>query len=460
MLRLACEWAYRPALFYSDSWGYLATAHGSGLVSFAPLRPSGYPVVLKILSVAGNGLVATTFVQHLAGLATGTLAYATLYSLGVRRWLATVGGALVVLDAWAIALEQYVLAEAFLGLLLMVAVWASLTGGPRRGGREVALAVAGLCLAAAALMKPVALFAVPAWLIWMAWARVGRRAAAAGVVALVVPLLLYSGVHASVTGTFGLTQSDGWFLYGRVGSIATCNGIKVERAARGLCNRPARAAHEGQSFFMFNHASPAHVALGGISASSKRQAHTNAILRHFALQVIEARPGAYLKLVGGDFLRFMRPGPHARYREDLTVEFPRSAHLHFDERHVRHRLFPGLRTHASAPAGALRAYGKVAHTSRVLVALLTVLSIVALVVGIRRADRRASALWLVWAMALFTLLGAAATASFALRYLVPVVAEIAIAGCLSVELLTSRSPARQAPPGQPRSSEPRSAAGS
>src|SRR5205085_756379 len=118
-------------------------------------------------------------------------------------------------------------------------------------------------------MKPVALFAVLAWLIWMAWARVGRRAAAAGVVALVIPLLLYSGVHASVTGTFGLTQSDGWFLYGRVGSIATCNGIKVEPAARGLCNRPARAAHEGQSFFMFNHASPAHVALGGVCAGGR-----------------------------------------------------------------------------------------------------------------------------------------------------------------------------------------------
>src|SRR5437763_15944233 len=123
------------------------------------MRPSGYPFDLKILSVACNGLVSTTFVQHLAGLATGTLAYATLYSLGVRRWLATVGGALVVLDAWAIALEQYVLAEAFLGLLLMVAVLAALAGGPRRGGRELAPAVAGLCLAAAALIAPVQLVA-------------------------------------------------------------------------------------------------------------------------------------------------------------------------------------------------------------------------------------------------------------------------------------------------------------
>ena len=38
VLRLACEIAYRPALFYSDSWGYLSTAHGKALVSFAHCR--------------------------------------------------------------------------------------------------------------------------------------------------------------------------------------------------------------------------------------------------------------------------------------------------------------------------------------------------------------------------------------------------------------------------------------
>ena len=43
-------------------------------------------------------------------------------------------GALVALDAWAIALEQYVLAEAFFGLLLALCVWASLVAPPRRDG--------------------------------------------------------------------------------------------------------------------------------------------------------------------------------------------------------------------------------------------------------------------------------------------------------------------------------------
>jgi hypothetical protein len=186
---------------------------------------------------------------------------------------------------------------------------------------------------------------------------------------------------------------------------------------------------------MFNRHSPARVAFGGISADSKRQARTNAILRRFAIRVIEKRPGEYAKLVAGDFFGYFRPGPRARYREDATVEFPRTARIRFDDRRTRHRLFPGLQAHAAAPAGALRAYGKVFHTSRPLVALFTLMSLSALALALRRRDPRAPALFLPLAIALFTLLGAAATAGFALRYLVPLAPVAAIAATLSTELL-------------------------
>src|SRR3954466_987589 len=159
LLRIACEIAYRPALFYSDSWGYLSMAHGGGIVSFAPLRPSGYPLILKVL----HWLTLTTVVQHLAGLVVATLVYVTCRALNVRPWLAVVAGAFVALDAWAIALEQYILAEAFFSLALMLAVWASLVA--RRSSVPIALGFAGLCLAAATLMRPVGLFAVPAWIV-------------------------------------------------------------------------------------------------------------------------------------------------------------------------------------------------------------------------------------------------------------------------------------------------------
>jgi Dolichyl-phosphate-mannose-protein mannosyltransferase len=448
LLRLACEVAYRPALFYSDSWGYLSMAHGAGIVTFAPLRPSGYPLILKVL----HWLTLTTVVQHLAGLAVATLAYALLRTLDVRRWVATLAGAFVVLDAWAIALEQYILAEAFFGLALMLAVWASLSvmrfdrDNPDRmrpgAGTPIALGFAGLCLAAAALMRPVGLFAIPAWVVWMLWTRVGARALVAGLTCLIVPLLVYSIAHQSVTGTFGLTQANGWFLYGRVGTIATCDGIDVARDARKLCERPAAAAHENQSWFMFNRRSPARRTFGGISASSTKQAHSDQVLGKFARQVILHRPGDYANLVAGDFFRYLRPGPRAAHREDQTVEFPRSARIHFDDPHIRHRLYPELRTHASAPAGLLRSYAKVFHTSRPLVALALLAALLALLLGPVTHDPRLPALFLAFGVAVGLLLGAALGAGFALRYLVPAVPEIAVAGVLAAESLVAAASAR------------------
>ena len=444
LLRIATEIAYRPALFYSDSWGYLSMAHGSGIVTFAPLRPSGYPLILKVL----QALPVITVAQHLAGLATATLVYVTCRHLGVRRWLATLGGAFVALDAWAIALEQYILAEAFFGLALMLVVWASVAGTTRLDGREprgfrvsghatIAIAFAGLCLAGAALMRPVGLFAAPAWLIWLLWIRPGAQRIAAGLACLLVPLLVYSLAHQHSTGTFGLTQANGWFLYGRIGQVATCDGIDVQPAARKLCDRPRQADHENQSWFMFNRRSPARQAFGGISADSAKQKHTDAILGHFARQVIRERPGDVANLVATDFFKYLRPGPRAAHREDQTVEFPASARIRFDDRQIRRRLYPNLSTHASAPAGALRAYGKVFHTSRVLVALTFLAGIVALIVGWRRRDPRLPALFLAFGISFGILLGAALGAGFALRYLVPAVATLAVLGTLSAESLAS-----------------------
>src|SRR3954465_13302598 len=149
----------------------------------------------------------------------------------------------------------------------------------------------------------------------MVWTPVGVRAFIAGLTCLVVPLVVYSFAHSSVTGSFGLTQANGWFLYGRVGTIASCDGIDVARDARKLCHRPAAAEHENQSWFMFNRRSPARQAFGGISADSAKQARSNRILGKFARQVILERPGDYASLVAGDFLRYLRPGPRPGPRE-------------------------------------------------------------------------------------------------------------------------------------------------
>ena len=416
-LRVAASVSYWPALFYSDSWGYLSMAHGPGIVTFAPLRPSGYPLILEILP---DHLGTVTTLQHLAGLATGTLAYALLVRLGVHRLLATAAAAVVLLDAWAIALEQHILAEAFFTLAIAGAVFLTLW---RERPRAWELAAAGVLLAGASLMRPVGLAAAAVWLLWVILRRLPARTASAGAVAFVVPVVVYCAGHAASTGTFGLTEADGWFLYGRVGEIAQCDELDTRSR---LCTR---TAGEGPNFWIFNRRSPARRVYRRIDGES------NAAVREFAVDVIRERPGEYARIVARDFLKYLRPGPTSRYREDSTIEFPDERPNRFDEDPVRERLYPEL--DVAYPANRLLKSGQpleLIHTSRVLIALLLVASLATL--ALRKGEKRTrSAIALTLAMAVAMLLATSMTAGFALRYLVPEVVLAVVSGTLAVQAL-------------------------
>lgn len=407
LLRGAAELAYWPALFYSDSWGYLSMAEGPGLVTFAPLRPSGYPLALTLLP---GELGAATVAQHVAGMAGGMLVYALLLRLGVGRALAAAAAAVVLLDAWAVALEQHILAEAFFTLALALGAFLTLW---RPMPKTWQLAAAGVLLAGATLMRPVALAATVPWLVYLLWLRPPRRGAVLAVGALALPLVVYSLAHSSATGTFGLTQADGWFLYGRVGEIAT------------------RYEDEGPNFFIFNRRSPARREFPRFDERSNR------IMRARAFDAIRDEPGEYARIVARDFLKYLRPGPRSRYREDSTIEFPARRSARFEDDPARTRLYPGLRPRTSAPNGALRSYAAVFHTSRPLLALMILAAVGAL--ALRRLEKRAAAaVSLTLAMAVAMLVASAMTAGFALRYLVPEVALLVVSGTLSIRALGER----------------------
>lgn len=399
-LRAWAAVSYWPALFYSDSYGYLSMAHGPGIVTFAPLRPSGYPLLLEILP---DDLGTVTTLQHLAGLAGGTLAYALLARLGVNRWLAAAAAAVVLFDAWAIALEQHILAEAFFTVAVAGAVFLSLW---RPQPRWHELMGAGVLLAGATLMRPVGLAAAAVWLAWIIWRQLPARIASAGAVAFVVPVLVYCIGHAAANGTFGLTQADGWFLYGRVGEIATCGEIERRR----LCTRGG----EGPNYWIFNRRSPARREFRRIDADSNRE------VRKVAVDVIKERPGEYARIVARDFAKYLRPGPSSRYREDSTIEFPERRPTRFDRG-------PGPHRAKGYPLEAI-------HTSRILIALLMLASVIAL--AARKAEKRiASAIILTLAMPVAMLLATSMTAGFALRYLVPEVLLTVVSGTLAVQAL-------------------------
>ncbi|MGH2979845.1 MAG: hypothetical protein ACRDLQ_09455, partial [Solirubrobacterales bacterium] len=351
-VRVAVAIAYRPAVFFGDSWAYLDLAYGGSPVGFAPDRPSGYPLLIDLLSPFGRSLGTITTAQHLAGLLTGVLVYALLLRLGVPRWLATAGAAVVLLDAYAIALEQQILAEAFFTLALAGSFFC--VAGRDRG--TAALAASGALLAAAATMRTAALFAVPVWTLYVVWAHRRPRLVVPAALGLMLPLLVYAGWQAADTGRFGLTQADGWFLYGRVGEIADCGDAKVPAATRPLCDRNARDRREGAAYHIWNADGPARRTFGGMSADPDTQARSNDALRGFARAIIRDRPGRYAELVWDDFLRYFTPGARSRGNSDLAVALPQFGRIVRRNEIARDRWFPGFVPHVHPPAKRVRDY--------------------------------------------------------------------------------------------------------
>jgi hypothetical protein len=436
VVRVGVSIAYWPAVFFGDSWSYLNLAYEGG---FAPDRPSGYPQALHLLSVFGRDLGTITIAQHLAGLVTGVLVYALMLRLRLPRWLATAGAALVVLDAYAIALEQQILAEAFFTLALVAAFFFVV-------GRErtpVSLASGGLLLALAATMRTAALFAIPVWLIYVLWSHRALRLVAPAVIGLAVPLLAYSTWHSADTGRFGLTNADGWFLYGRVGEVADCRGADIAREARSLCARNARDRREGAAYHIWNADGPARRVFGGISRDRQEQERSNRILRDFALAIIRDRPGTYAELVWKDFTRYFDADAVSRGNSDLAVQLPQFARLVGNNEVARDRWFPGFVPHVQPPARRMRDYHQAVHTPRPLMGALALAAVAALLFSAvaalmhRRRLPRHREVFLLSGAALAMLFGTAATSEFVLRYLIPVVPLLVCGGTAACADLTA-----------------------
>jgi hypothetical protein len=436
LLRIAVALAYSPAIFYFDSREYLSLAT-TDPIGLSAAHPSGYPLLLKLFSFDGHSLASATAVQHVAGLVTGGLVYALLLRLGVRRWLAVAAAGIVLLDGYAIALEQSILAESFFTLALVLSLSLAVVARPG----PLMPAASGAVLAGAICIRPAAFFVVPFWLGYLLWTRREWRPLAAAAAGLAVPLLVYSLAFLKVTGEFGITQADGWFLYGRVAQIADCKGLDVDARARPLCERAPGAGGKGVAYYLWDPAAPVRRTVGGMVGPGPRQARTNDLLGHFARQVIAARPGRYAEIVTADFLRYFQPGvPSVGRTADRA--------LRLDAPTGRPPVAGAGRPPRSGTlAYALRRYQDVAHTPRWLLGPLVLATLAVLLLAFARRfrpllRRRAEA-------ALFTgaglamLLGASATSGFILRYLIPAMPLLVCGGVLAVsDLVALRAGAR------------------
>jgi hypothetical protein len=438
-LRIAAGEAYRPVLFfYYDSWAYLDAAYSGATFSFATVstalhqaqeqlaqliwysnvRPPGYPLVLKALAHFGRDLGLVTTVQHVAGLVTGVVVYSLLLRLGVRRLVATAAAAALLLDGYGIALEQHLMAETFFSL----AVCSALTVTLLRPRSAWALVVSGLLLSGAALLRTSGVFVIVVWVAYLAWSSRDRRAVIAAAAA-VLPLVLYASSFAQINGSFGLTQSDGWFLYGRVGEIVDCRTVAPPRAMRPLCVRASAARGHSPGYWLWADSSPGVRTFGGRSPrrDPRKAAAANRALRAFAVSMIEHHPAAYGRIVARDFLRFFEPSPDA---QATAIDFPAPGERQPIDPWILKREIPSYRLSTGGLAPAAYEYALRVHTPRFLLGLLVLGSLVALWRG-APGNRRAIALLIASGLAL--LLGSAATSDFDVRYLVPA-APLLVAG--------------------------------
>ena len=223
--------------------------------------------------------------------------------------------AVLLLDVYAVTLEQHLLSEAFFGLALLGAAYLAIASRGAPG-----LAASGLLLGLAVTLRTAGLFAVPVWLVYLAWSRRGLRPAAAGLAVLLVVLCGYAGLHArgdpsrqANPDTFSLTEMDGWFLYAKTAAIADCRGADIPERARPLC-QPADERSRDADFYLFNPDSPAKQ-LVGRHRSGEQQIEDNRMLREFALAIIREHPWAYAKMVARDSAGDLHAGRQRRRRD-------------------------------------------------------------------------------------------------------------------------------------------------
>jgi hypothetical protein len=375
---------YWPGLFYvGDSFGYLDAALNNPWPAFDPAHPGGYPLLLWLLAAPGGfRLAVVVIVQHAAGLATGALVYALLVRLRVPPLAAAAASAVYLLASYPVVLEQHVLSEPFFTLTLVGSAYLAVAG---RDGR--AFVASGFLLGFAGLVRAVGLVATPALLLYALWRRRAPRVAAAAAAAAAVPVLAFSTAHALSGHGFGLSEWDGWILYGRVAPIADCAGADIPAGTAGVCESDAERARKRRegwtpSAYIFNLGSPAHRVLG-----PELSPEANSTLRAFALAIIRAHPAAYARMVVAETSAFFRPD------RPLALDPGVMLHEHDDDLQPI-REHPSVRRHVGeyrprfrGPLDAVLWFDRNARPPRPLLALLALAPLAALAAALAGRGR-------------------------------------------------------------------------
>jgi hypothetical protein len=247
-MRVLAQIAYRPALLYIDSVKYLYVANGAD--------PVGYRVLLKPLLAIGNlDLVAA--VQHLLGLGMAVALYLLMRRRGVPRWLAALGTAPILLDAYQLQNEQTIMPDTLFEALIVTGLalllwhptprrWMIIGGGAALGASATVAQIGEVLVLAAAVYV---LVAVPGW-------RARLRRATAVCAAFALPILIYCSISLAQNGHFRLAYTGTNEIYGRLVLATNCQALNLPAYEQALCPTPEQAVQLGIDGLEHDPASP------------------------------------------------------------------------------------------------------------------------------------------------------------------------------------------------------------
>ena len=310
-LRLALWTSYSPAVInLADAGVYQELARGE--LFGDPTRTVGYPIFLRFLHAISSQLEFTIAVQHLIGIGSGLLLYATVRRLRAPVWVAAIAAAPLLLSLDQIFLEHALMNEPLFTLLFVFALYASVRAlgeeRPLRGpltNRLAWIVAAASAITLAGWVRAVAVPVIALFVLWFAVAIAGSwraRLLRAGVATLtaVALMLSYFALHAADNGYFGFTEASGWALYSRVAPFADCDRFEPPAGTRALCEGSSVDDRPGPDFYGYEPGSPARQLFGGPPEGNEE-------LSAFARRALFAQPFSYLSDVGRDLVRYFFP---------------------------------------------------------------------------------------------------------------------------------------------------------
>jgi hypothetical protein len=436
VVRMALMVQWRPAFIgYPDTGAYLLDAFEPSTYPFLdPLRVVGYGVFIHGLHDLSANLSAVTLAQHGLGLATALVLYVALRQLGVRsRWVAVVPAAVVALGGSQVLFEHAILTESLWLSLVALSLLALAVAARDELRPLVAFGAALLAGVALGLSVPVrlpGLFALPVFLVWMAFAAGGSKLrrfglAAVVLVGFVVVVYAFASWQEDKTGRFGLSRNGALNLYGRVAPWADCTKFDPPKDTRFLCETTPVRERSGHDFYVFA-GGPASTRFGTGGLTAVLSPEGSRQLQAWSRAAILGQPLTYLHAVLRESRRLIDPDAAAGLPGQTSSGFGLGPQaypplLESADRDVN--IVPIIA--ASYPGGGgvkrsdlswFHTYEEVTRPHPLLMALMIALAALAPFVT-RGSERRAA--WLLTPTAFLLLALPVATSIYDYRYVFP-----------------------------------------